>query len=142
MKPQTVNALFLGIIFTLLPLPAVTAQEDGDQAGSVETGKKEAPRAQGTPAREVEKTQVKQEKIQGVEISVVNSTVQDGIQPVSRVNLEKVLKLLNQPEPKPQPSPSAAAGLGARKSKPKPAGGSGDARRTVTSPQEPLSGGS
>jgi hypothetical protein len=88
----------------------------------------------------IERAQVKQEEIRGVEISVVNSTVQDGVKPATRINLEKTLKLLSQPKPKPKPSPAAAAGLGGRKSKPKPGGGSGDARRVVSSPQTPEGG--
>lgn len=98
--------------------------------------------AQVTEAARDQENKIKQEQIRGVEISVVNSTVQDGVESPTQVNLEKVLKLLNKPQPKPKSSPAAAAGLGGRKSKPKPSGGSGDSRRVVNQTREPLSGGS
>jgi hypothetical protein len=81
-------------------------------------------------AQKDEQKKTKQDQIKGVEITAVNSTVQDGVKPGTQVNLETVLKLLTKPKSKSKPKPKPAAGLGGKKPRPAPSPG-GDGRRTV-----------
>ena len=133
-RPRT-RLIFPAVaVLLLLANIALLAQESQSEAVTSEVRVTETARD--------EKEKIKQEQIRGVEISVVNSTVQDGVESPTQVNLEKVLKLLSKPKPKPKSSPAAAAGLGGRKSKPKPGGGGGDSRKVVNSSRQPLEGGS
>lgn len=127
-------------IVTSLFLSSVVVAQEGETKNSTPEPKVESKDVK--QVGEVEKPKVRQEKIRGVEISVVNSTVQKGVKSPTQVNLEKVLKLLSQPKPKPKPKPAAAAALGGGgKSKPR-GGGGGDGRRVVSSPPQPGEGGS
>ncbi|MFT5126986.1 MAG: hypothetical protein ACI8W8_000585 [Rhodothermales bacterium] len=115
------SAIFLGI--ALLVLAVVSLAQKGDEkkaAGQV---------------------QAKQDQIKGVEITAVNSTVQDGVKPGTQVNLETVLKLLTKPKSKSKPKPKPAAGLGGKKPRPAPAPG-GDGRRPVNDKRDRLNTGS
>lgn len=87
--------------------------------------------------------QANQDQIKGVEITAVNSTVQDGVKPGTQINLEKVLKLLSKPKAKSKAKPKSAAGLGKRKkSKPSPGPGKSDSRRKVNNMRDRLNTGS
>jgi pyruvate/2-oxoglutarate dehydrogenase complex dihydrolipoamide acyltransferase (E2) component len=125
MSLQSKKFRLSSLLVILILATVVLAQKDDD--------KKPAPQPK----------QAKQDQIKGVEITAVNSTVQDGVKPGTQINLEKVLKLLSKPKAKSKPKPKAAAGLGKRK-KPKPAPGPGksDSRRKVNNMRDRLNTGS
>jgi len=128
MSLQSKKFRLSSLLVILILATVVLAQKDDD--------KKPAPQPN-------QPNQVKQGQIKGVEITAVNSTVQDGVKPGTQINLEKVLKLMSQPKAKSKPRPKSAAGLGKRK-KPKPAPGPGksDSRRKVNNMRDRLNTGS
>lgn len=125
MSLQSKKFRLLSLLGILVLATVVLAQKDDD--GNADSQPKQA----------------NQDQIKGVEITAVNSTVQDGVKPGTQINLEKVLKLLSKPKAKSKAKPKSAAGLGKRKkSKPSPGPGKSDSRRKVNNMRDRLNTGS